>query len=283
MTARPATGTVAAAVEPKASFRDLLIAEWIKLWSLRSTCWGLAILAVLIIGANADSALADYNNWPNYVPSIKEVFVPIWAIRDAFVDFSGIILMLGAGSIGAITLVGEYSTGMIRTTFAAVPARRAVTSAKLLVVTAVMVGFGTVVSATSFWITQAILSRRGIGLSIGYPGAVQAVAASALLPAVSALVGMGLGALIRHTATTIVAVTGALLILPIVMDSNKPWKAAFNHALPMNAWDRLTDLAYGVGPPIPYPASVGESWIVFAAWPLVAAVLALILVDRRDL
>ena len=280
----PSARTIPPAVtEPRVRFTDLFVAEWIKLWSLRSTCWGLAVSALIVIGINVNAALSDYDNWPAYSQGIRDNFVPTWAIRDAFTDPAVLVLILATASIGAITVVGEYSSGLIRTTFAAVPARRSVMTAKLLVVTPVMLGYGAVVAATSFGVTQAILSGRNAGLSISYPGALRAVTASALLPVVCALVGMGLGALIRHTATTIVTATVVLLLLPTFIDADKPWKAALNHALPLNAWERLTDISLvNLGPPVPYPATITESWLVYAIWPLVAAILTLIVVSRRD-
>ncbi|MGW0431729.1 ABC transporter permease [Micromonospora sp. NPDC003197] len=275
---KPATGTGA-----RVRFGDLIAAEWIKLWSLRSTCWGLAVTALIVVGMNANSAISDMNNWERYSQGIRDNFVPTWSIRDAFTDPAALVLVLATASIGAIMIVGEYSSGLIRTTFAAVPARRAVLAAKFLVVTPVMLAYGAVVSATSFGVTQAILSSRDVGLSISYPGALQAVTASALLPAVCALVGMGLGALIRHTATTIVTATLLLLLLPTMIEPNQPWKAALHHALPLNAWQRLTDISpVNLGPPILYPATITESWLVYAAWPLVAVVLTLIVIPRRD-
>jgi ABC-2 type transport system permease protein len=102
-------------------------------------------------------------------------------MHAAFVPEAYQILMLVAGCIGAIMLFGEYSSGLIRTTFAAVPARRSVIAAKAVVVAAVMLTFGTVVSAASSGLTQAIYDGQRIGLSITAPGALRAVTASALL------------------------------------------------------------------------------------------------------
>ncbi|WP_327418736.1 ABC transporter permease subunit [Streptomyces sp. NBC_01233] len=283
--APPRTAAACTAVRATAlrvRFRDLLAAEWIKLWSLRSTPWAFGISALAVIGINVNAAIADYNNYPNYPQGAKDLFVPIWAMRDAFTLGAGMVLMLAAGSIGALTLVGEYSTGQIRTTFAAVPARRSVVAAKMAVVTAVMLVYGAFVSAVSFAATQAILSGRHVGLPLDYPGALRATAASALLAPVCALVGMGLGALLRHTATTIVTLTGVLLLLPSLINDRNAWSAALLHALPRGAWDRLTEV--GDSPvPVLYPATITGAWIVYAAWPLAAAAIAAVVVHRRDL
>ncbi|OIJ90936.1 ABC transporter permease [Streptomyces colonosanans] len=269
---------------PAARFTDLLAAEWIKLRSLRSTYWALGSSALGIIFFNANAARADYTNYPHYNGVVRAHFTS-WALRDAFTQGAALILVLAAASIGAITIVGEYSTGLIRTTFAAVPDRRALTTAKMLVVTAVMTVYGAVIAGASFIATQAILDGRGQGLSIGHPGALRVVAASALLAPVSALVGMGLAALIRHSATTMVLSVFLLLLLPSFVTERYHWTACVRNALPFNAWARLVNIEYGHEPYTlvsRYPTTVAGGWVVFAVWASVAAVVAVVAVDRRD-
>ncbi|GAA0370549.1 ABC transporter permease [Actinoallomurus spadix] len=279
----PTTTVRPAVTEPSARFRDLLAAEWAKLWSLRSTHWTLLLSGLVIIGININAAVADHHNWPHYDAGIRAIFVPIWAMRDAFTLISGMIIMLVAGSIGAITITGEYGTGLIRTTFAAVPARRSLVAAKLIDVTVVMLGYGTVVAGVSFWATQAILSGHHVGMSIGYPGAFQAVAASALLAPVCALLGMGLGAIIRHGAATMAITTAVLLLLPPCFTDHYRWTADIKHAMPSTAWQRLVDVGYGrFGFTVRHPTTTTEAWITLAIWAVAAAAVAVTVVDRRD-
>ncbi|MFF3910156.1 ABC transporter permease [Streptomyces sp. NPDC001848] len=269
---------------PAARFTDLLAAEWIKLRSLRSTYWALGASALGIIAFNANAARADYSNYPHYGRVIQAHFLS-WALRDAFTQGAAMMLLLAASSIGAITVVGEYSTGLIRTTFAAVPDRRALMTAKVVVVTAVMTLYGALIAGASFAATQAILDGRGQGVSIGHPGALRLVVASALLAPVCALVGMGLGALIRHSATTMVLDIFVLLFLPSFITDRYHWTVCVRNAMPFNAWLRLVDVDYANHPftLVPrYPTTVTGGWIVFAAWALVAAVVAVVAVDRRD-
>ncbi|MFE1500603.1 ABC transporter permease, partial [Streptomyces albidoflavus] len=174
-----------------------------------------------------------------------------------------------------------YGTGQIRTTFVAVPDRRAVTAAKTLVLAGVMLGYGTLVAGVSFAATQAVLSGRDVGMSIAYPGAAAAVTASALLAPVCALGGFGLGGLVRHTAATIVTLTGVLLLLPALVDGDSRWSAVFLHALPQSAWKRLTEV--GESPvPVEYPWTTGGAWTVYAVWSIAAVAVALVAVRRRD-
>ncbi|MEU0523414.1 ABC transporter permease [Streptomyces niveus] len=267
--------------EPRPRFYDLIAAEWIKMWSLRSTPWAFAVSALLVVAINTNAAVADHNNWPVYPQGIKELFVPIWAMRDAFTIGGAMVLMLAAASIGALTVVGEYGTGQIRTTFAAVPARRSVLAAKTVVVTAVTTVLGAVAAVTSFAVTQAILSGRHVGLPFDHPGAARVMVASALLAPVCALVGMGVAALIRHPATTIVGLTLLLLVLPSLLNEGRHWTASLLHALPQGAWAELVTV--GDSPvPVAHPTTIAGSWLVYGLWSLVAVVIALVAVHHRD-
>ncbi len=273
----------ATAHPPRARFTDLLAAEWLKLRSLRSMRWAFPLSALTLILLNANAAVADYQNWPRYDEGIRANFVPGWAYRDAFTNNSGISLMLIAGSLGAITIVGEYSTGLVRTSFAAVPARRALLSAKTIVLAAVMLVYGAVISVASFLLSQAILSGRDIGLPLSYPGAWRGVLASALLAPVCALVGLGLGTLIRHSATTVVTVVTVLLLVPNFLAPDRYWSAVIYHLFPFRAWQRLTELdSIDGGLHETYPSTPGGAWLVFLLWPLVSVLVALVVVDRRD-
>nr|BCD33685.1 ABC transporter permease [Streptomyces violaceusniger] len=151
--------------------------------------------------------------------------------------------------------------------------------AKVSVVAGVVTAFGAVVSLVSFYATQAILSGRGVGVSIGHQGASRVVVASALLAPVSALVGMALGAVFRQAGTTLVASVATLFVLPLVFSDGKHWSAVIDHALVLTAWSRPTEF----GPSsVRYPWTTGGAWIVYAVWALAAAGLTVAVVHRRD-
>ncbi|MGW3295555.1 ABC transporter permease [Streptomyces xiamenensis] len=270
---------------PRPRFARLLAAEWIKLWSLRSSYWvlGAGALAVIAINVNAARSNADRlaTLWPP--PDGLDPRMMFDPMHTAFVGPAYQILVIIAGSVGAIALFGEYTSGLIRTTAAAVPDRRAVVAAKAAVVTAVTLAMGTVVALTSFAVSQWLLREYG-GLSLADPGAARAVAASALLAPVSALVGLAVAALIRHATGTVVTTIGVLLLLPALFGGDTyRWVAEIGHAMPLPAWQTLTLNPAMDYDPGRYPATVTGSWIVLAAWPLAAAVTAVSVVHRRDL
>lgn len=284
MTTGTATGTAPYAAgtagEPAARFRDLLAAEWLKLWSLRSTPWAYLVTALAVIGFNVGQAYDTYQYWTDENAGDADAFIRDGIpLAEAFTSNAVVIHLLAAGAIGAATVAGEYGTGLIRTTFAAVPDRRAVMAAKAAVLAGVTTAFGTLVAFVSFFSTQAILSGRDIGVSLGHPGALRVVLASALLTPVAALTGMALGTLLRHMGSTLVATVAALLVLPMVVSPDRYWSALIAHSLPYPAWRRLTEPGAHFGP---YPWSEGGAWTVYAVWALAAVAVTVFSVNRRD-
>jgi ABC-2 type transport system permease protein len=277
-------------IEAPPRFRDLLAAEWIKLWSLRSTYGVLAAGALLCIAITTNSARSNVALITRSTNPLQRLAID--PMNAAFVTEAFQILGIIACSVGAITLFGEYATGLIRTTFTAVPARRPVVAAKVAVVTGVMAAFGALVSAASFGLTQAIYHEHRIGLSIGAPGALRAVAASALLAPLCALVGMALAAVIRHAAGTVVAAIGLLLLLPALFQGETyRWVKEIGNAMPYTAWQALVEnpARHNADPGRPvvvamtkYPVTVTEAWIVFTAWAVAAVAVAVVTVHRRD-
>ncbi|MGW8378313.1 ABC transporter permease [Streptomyces sp. ODS28] len=263
-------------------FRDLLAAEWLKTWSLRSTPWAYLLTALAVIGFNAGEAYDTYHYWNEGEggSSARQFVRDGLPVQNAFTGNASLVFALATVAMGVVAVSGEYSTGQIRTTFTAVPARRPVLAAKLAVTAASMTVFGAVVALVSFYVTQAFLGLRNVGVPLDHPGALRAVCASALLAPVCALVGMGIGAVLRHAGTSMVAGVVLLLLGPLLFSEDHHWSALFNHTFPMSAWDRLTQIPFTSDTPFPW--TTAGAWIVYAAWALGAAVVAGAVVQRRD-
>jgi ABC-2 type transport system permease protein len=162
-----------------------------------------------------------------------------------------------------------------------------VMAAKVGVIAVALTGLGAAVAGASFGLTQAILSGRHAGVSIGHPGALRVVVASALLAVLSALVGAALGAVIRRTAAAVVTSVVILQMLPIVVSDTRYWAAVIDHALPFEAWMRLVDVAYdprsiAYGHSPAHPWTIAGAWTVYALWALAAATITVASVHRRD-
>ncbi|MEV5988808.1 ABC transporter permease [Streptomyces sp. NPDC052051] len=266
------------AADPRVRWRGLLTAEWTKLWSLRSTRWVLGAGVLLLLVGTVQKSWDDYNAWPSYHALERAHFD---AMTTAFSNISAILLVVGAGVIGALTVVGEYATGLIRTTFSAVPARHRVVLAKLAVTTAVMLVTGVVVSLSTFAVSQSILSGRGIAVSVNDPGVPRVLLANALLAPLAALVGMGIGALLRHTAGTVVAVIVLLVVLPMTFKPTvHQWVNDLYMWFPFYDWAHCLSLRRPpVGTALP---TVTVSWTAFAAWAVASAAVTVGVVSRRD-
>ncbi|MFG2576993.1 ABC transporter permease [Streptomyces sp. NPDC048481] len=258
---------------PPARFGDLLAAEWIKTRSLRSTPWTIAPTALFVVGSAAFATLAD-----GAADTGPAGFRPF----DAYPAAGYWTLMLVASAMGALSVVSEYGSGMMRTTTVAVPARGAVVLAKAAVTAALWTVVGTVVSVGSFLVSQAVLDDRGGGVAITHPGVFRALAASALLAPVCALVGLGLGVVLRHAAATMVTGVFVLLMLPTMFSESDRWSADVRHTMVPTAWNRLVQ-PWGPDPgSLGYTPTVSGSWTVYALWPLVSLAVAVLVVRRRD-
>lgn len=272
--ATPTTSATPAPVaEPPVRFRDLLAAEWIKMRSLRSTPWTIALTTLFVLGSSAVATLADHA-----AGSGSADFRPF----DAYPATGYWTLMLVASSLGALTVVSEYSSGLIRTTTVAVPARGSIVLAKATVTAALWTAVGTVASTGSFLVSQAILDARHAGVPLTHPGVFRALAASALLAPVCALVGLGLGVLLRHAAATMVTGVFTLLMLPPMFPDSARWSADIKHALVSAAWSRLVQNWEPEPGSLGYSATIPGSWIVYALWPLITVALAVLVVRHRD-
>ncbi|MCJ0872054.1 ABC transporter permease [Streptomyces sp. AP-93] len=272
------------AAEPAAGFTDLLAAEWIKMRSLRSTYWVLVLSAVVAIAINVNAVHSDFPYIDQSHPALPGE--PPYKYDPLFHGLSSIsadVMALAAAAFGAITVFGEYATGMIRTTFAAVPDRRAVITAKVALVAVITLALGAIVSATSFFTINAMLASRHVGLSIHDPGCLRAVVAYALVVPVCALIGMAFGAVLRHATASIVSVVGILFIVPLLFggDRYRVLKEIGNH-LPLAAQARLglnPDSYTSLGA---HPGTIAGSWTALAAWALVSVIVAVTVVRRRD-
>jgi ABC-2 type transport system permease protein len=258
-------GPAAAGVAARA--RDVLLSEWTKLRSVRSTYWALIVAAVVSV---AGSALAAFP----ISTAGKGASLPD-PVAFSFVGWAE-YPVLAVGILGVLTFTSECATGQIRTTFTAVPRRLAVLAAKTAVVAALALVFGELLAVASFSLTQAILSRHGRGVALSHPGVPGAVLAAGFVLVVVAVTGIGLGAAIRHTAGAI-AVLPAVFYLPLALLSlPAPWNHRIEgFTLPFAAYQVValhpaTDL---LAPAL--------SMLVLIAWPAIILAVAAVLVTRR--
>lgn len=266
--------------EPPARFTDLLAAEWLKLWSVRSIRWFALATMALTIGINLNGTRSDVGNWRGMDADQRAYFIRIAAPLSAFDRASATWLMLLFGALGAVTVLNELTTGMFRTVFTAVPARREVVTAKLLMVGAVSTAAGAFITLVSFYGTQAILGPERGGISITASGEPRRFLVTTLLAPLMAFVGMAIATLLRHSVAAMTTLFAVVFVIPAFLRDNQHTTACIAHLFVNKAWDRLTQIGAIEGEP--YPWSRAGAWIVYAVWSLVAIAVTMVLTERRD-
>ena len=184
--------------------RGVLAAEWIKLRSVRSTWVLLGCAFVLGVGDAVLSTSSVARAWPTMSAQDRLAFDPVGAALDGL-SFG----VLAFGTFGALVVAAEHGTGLIRTTLTAVPRRGVLFGAKAVVVAAVSLVAGQSIAFAAFAAGQAVLSDAHLEAGLTDPGVLRAVSGAGLYLSVVALVGLGLGALLRHSAAAIAAMFGS--------------------------------------------------------------------------
>jgi ABC-2 type transport system permease protein len=248
---------------------DVLACEWIKLRAVRSTYWTLLVAVLTPIGicALVSVALASAPG-PHAGQNLDPLLPGLLSLEYA---------VLAVGVLGVLTISAEFSTGLIRTTFTAMPHRRAVLAAKAAVLGAVTLVAGEVVAFACFGVVQAVLSGKHLGVSLSHPGVPGAVLANGVLLFVIAMVGVGLGAIVRHTAGGIAAVVGLIFLPAGLALLPAPWGARVGRFTVLEAARQVTAL---------HPATnlFAPAWsmVVLLAWPAAVLLIAAVTITRRD-
>jgi ABC-2 type transport system permease protein len=252
----------------------VLRSEWIKLWSLRSTRWSLAFgLLGLLLGILV--AAVDMGRWSHLPLDTRQHYK---SVDTALIGWH--LSELAIGVLGVLVIAGEYSTGMIRSTFMAVPKRLPVLWAKVLLFALVVLVMSVPMTLLGFFSASAVLAAHHVNPSLSTPGALRAVIAIPLFLAVLAVFTVSLGALIRNSAGAIATFAGILFVLPgLVTVLSSSLKNSINPYLPSNAASAFFTTK-------PDPADhLLHPWVGFGVFCGYAAVLlagAAVLLVKRD-
>ncbi|MDZ4269409.1 MAG: ABC transporter permease [Mycobacterium sp.] len=232
-------------------------AERIKLTTVRSPLRSAAVAAMLSFGIAALQAATAYD-YQRLTATDAALGVAVFGVP---------VLMV----VAAMTVTGEYRTGMIRTTFMATPNRTLVLVAKAVVAAA----FSSV--AAAIMVLGSLLVAR-VDLN---PAAVGTTAAIALYAALAAVLGIGVAALLRHTAGAVtVLLLWPLLVEPLL--GNLPGRGSeIGPYLPFANVFRFLDVQWLFPTYAPTWGPLG-SLGYFAAVVGAVFVAAVVVVNRRD-
>ncbi len=273
MTARPSAVPGSAA---RLSAIGILRSEWIKLRSVRSTVWSYAIIVVVSFGIALLLSLTI--TFDGAAPP-AEMQTGIVLQASTFGIYFGQLIV---GVLGVLTISGEYSTGMIRSTLTAVPKRLPALAAKALVlfVTTFVVGLISVFG--SLLIATPILAGNGVEADFTDGTLIGSLLLAALYLALVAVFALGLGTILRSSAGGIAASLGTILLLPTIVSliaalTQAEWANDLMPYLFSNAGTGMyTPLMGGEG------LDQGQNTLIVLAWVAVSLVGGALLLKRRD-
>jgi ABC-2 type transport system permease protein len=274
------TETPAAFVAPAANVRLTYIrvvnSEWIKFRTLRSTIWTLATTVVVMVGVVAAfSATVASEGTRAGAPQSIDVFL----IAASLASLAVVVL-------GVLVITGEYSTGMIRSTFAAVPRRLPALWAKAMVLALSIFLVSTLAVGISLLVMHLFLGAKGLAPDLGDAQTLRILAGVPLYLTAIALLAFAIGTILRHSAGALATVLGLLLVVENLFEI--PW-APLQHIspfLPGTAGERilmsqasLTAINAGsVGATL----SPWQGYAVLLAWVAVLLAVAAVLLRRRN-
>jgi hypothetical protein len=252
----------------------VVVSEWTKLRSLRSTRWSLLAAVLLTILFPVLFAAVTSSHWGSMSPHERADRHPL-DIALAGVNVS----QLAVAVLGVLVITGEYSTGMIRASFTAVPKRLPVLWAKTGVFAAVAFALTLPPVLIAFFSSQAILSRHHIlQISFSHPGVARSVIGGAVYLMLVGIFALAIGAIVRNTAGAIATFAAIFFVIPPLMNVlPASWNNAISKYLPSDAGRQLFSLTHDSNSLAPGPGG-----LLFVGYCALALAIAALLLVRRD-
>jgi ABC-2 type transport system permease protein len=279
-TSAPVLTTLPGTIEPRASRprgrvtqRGVFRSEWTKLYSLRSTRYSLLAAMVMTIGFGIIASAVNASQWATMSAAERATFDPL---NTSLIGVKFGVLAIGV--LGVLLIIGEYTTGMIRSTMTAVPKRLPVLRAKASVyaLVALLVALPTVFIA--FFAGQAILSGQHIQIAFSHSGVPGALLGAAGYLTLVGLFAMGLGAILRSAAAGVATFAGIMYVLPVLVEILPSSVAnSINPYLPSSAGQAMMQIGHHA-----HTLSAGAGLAVFAGYTVAALAAAAVLLVRRD-
>lgn len=268
--------TAAGLAAGRPGFGHLLLAEWTKIRTVRSTVWSLGLLIVLTLGFTALFTWLTVLQWDKSDPSQRAQIAadPVSTILGSGLEFGQLTICV----LGVLVITSEYSTGVIRASLLAVPRRIPMLAAKVVVFAALVFVIGECVTFPSFFIGAAILHSHA-PVSLGDPGVARAVFGGGLYLTMLGLFALAIGAIIRHTAGAITGVIAFVLVLAPLTQLIPGSIGKHIHAYLPSEAGQLIGHAHQQSGELLTP---WQGFGVFALWTAVLLAAAAYLLQRRD-
>jgi ABC-2 type transport system permease protein len=250
----------------RAGLRQAVAAEWTKLVTVRSTKWALLIA----FGGTVLVSFLSTNGARHQSAGFYQNFDPTNASLAGFALASLVI-----GILSVLSMTGEYGSGTIRSSLAATPRRALSFGAKAIVMGTFTLVLGFALSFLSFFVGQAVLSFAAPTATLGDPGVLRALVESGAFLALLALFGIGIGAIVRHSAGAIAVFVGCTLLLPLLVHNVAGDPSKFMPAM-------LLGNSVAAVVPVVGALSSTAGFLLMALYAIVALALGSALLARRD-
>jgi ABC-type transport system involved in multi-copper enzyme maturation permease subunit len=203
--------------------------------------------------------------------------------------FAGLIVVV---VLGAMVMTAEYRSGLVRTSFAAMPGRGRVLAAKAVVLGGTTFAVGTVAAVIVVFAGQRVLRANGVYLHpVSTAAEVRVIAGTGALLAGAALLSLALGTVLRRSLTAVttgivVIVLPYLLALTVLPTVAAEWllrvtpAAAFALQGTAPRYPQVENFYLPANGYFPLPPWAGLA--VLAAWTALALTAATIVLRRRD-
>jgi ABC-2 type transport system permease protein len=255
----------------RVTFPRVVRAEWTKLFSLRSMWFVFGLVTLLTVG------LAGVIGWVAHRDAGVEQSVADAVVR-AFLGIDVFSLIIGV--FGIMLMTGEYGSGLIRATLAAVPRRLPVLFSKAVVLVAATAPLMLVVCVASFLASQVFIPA-GHRIDFGDAGVIRATLGAAASPVAMGLLGLGTGAILRHTAGAITGYVTAMLVVPALLPAALP-ESVRDDIVPYSPV-AASQAMYAIGASNPFKMlSPGAGAVVLLAWVVVLLAGGAAVLWRRD-
>ncbi|MFF4257402.1 ABC transporter permease [Streptomyces sp. NPDC001663] len=246
--------------------------EWTKIRSVASTVWTLSLAVVVTIALGMLISALSRHEFDNMSAKDRLSFDP------TFISFAGMSLgQLAMIVFGVLVVSNEYSTGMIRTSLAAVPQRGTFLFSKIAVATGLALVVGMATSFVAFFLGQAMLGSHRA--SIGDQHVLRAVIGGGIYMTLIAVFSMGVAAMLRSPMLSLGILMPFFFLISNILGNVDATKK-IGRFLPDQAGSKIMQVVPRIDDDTPYGPWGGLGIMVL--WALAALLGGYVLLKKRD-
>ncbi|MGW1955450.1 ABC transporter permease [Streptomyces sp. NPDC001920] len=251
---------------------QIIRSEWTKIRSVASTVWTLSLAVVVTIALGMLISILSRNEFDSMSERDRLSFDP------TFISFAGMSLgQLAMIVFGVLVVSNEYSTGMIRTSLAAVPQRGTFLFSKIAVATGLALVVGMATSFVAFFLGQAMLGEHRA--QIGDPGVLRAVIGGGLYMTLIAMFSMGVAAMLRSPMLSLGILMPFFFLVSNIL-GNVSATEKIGRYLPDQAGSKIMQVVTPVDDETPYGPWGGLGIMVL--WVIAALAGGYVTLRKRD-